>query len=138
MSVKIEPEWAEALHNFFEDEQFEKLTSFIKSEYLSKKIFPKPENIFKAFWLTPFSKVKVVILGQDPYHDDGQAHGLCFSVPNGVPIPPSLQNIYKENELEESATTEESSVVQMEGNRQVQVRCRRQLRHWPFAQPGVK
>ena len=96
MNVEIEAEWAKALHDVFKDEQFEKLTAFVKSEYLCKKIFPEPENIFKAFWLTPFSKIKVVILGQDPYHGDGQAHGLCFSVPNGEAIPPSLQNIYKE------------------------------------------
>jgi len=97
-NVKIEPEWAEALHDVFKTEQFKTLADFVRSEYMSKKIFPKPENIFKAFWLTPFSKVKVVILGQDPYHGDGQAHGLCFSVPSGVPIPPSLKNIYKEIE----------------------------------------
>ena len=92
-NVKIEPEWAEALHDVFKTEQFKTLADFVRSEYMSKKIFPNPENIFKAFWLTPFSKVKVVILGQDPYHGDGQAHGLCFSVPSGVPIPPSLKNI---------------------------------------------
>lgn len=97
-NVNIEPEWAEALRDVFENEQFKKLTGFVRSEYLTKKIFPKPENIFKAFWLTPFSQVKVVILGQDPYHGDGQAHGLCFSVPSGIQIPPSLQNIYKEIE----------------------------------------
>jgi len=97
-NVNIEPEWAEALRDVFENEQFKQLADFVRSEYLTKKIFPKPENIFKAFWLTPFSQVKVVILGQDPYHGDGQAHGLCFSVPNGAQVPPSLQNIYKEIE----------------------------------------
>jgi len=96
--VNIEPKWAEALHDVFADEQFIELADFVRAEYLSKKIFPKPENVFKAFWLTPFSQVKAVILGQDPYHGDGQAHGLCFSVPSGVPLPPSLQNIYKEIE----------------------------------------
>ena len=98
INVDIEPEWHEVLAEVFEDKQFEKLAEFVRSQYISEKIFPRPENIFKAFWLTPFSKVKVVILGQDPYHGDGQAHGLCFSVPDGVPLPPSLQNIYKEIE----------------------------------------
>lgn len=97
-NVNIEPEWAEALRGVFADEQFKQLADFVRSEYMTKKIFPLPENVFKAFWLTPFSQVKVVILGQDPYHGDGQAHGLCFSVPDGVSLPPSLQNIYKEIE----------------------------------------
>ena len=96
--VNIEPEWAEVLSEFFKTEQFKQLADFVRGEYLNNKIFPKPENIFKAFWLTPFSKVKVVILGQDPYHGYGQAHGLCFSVPKNMPIPPSLKNIYKEIE----------------------------------------
>jgi uracil-DNA glycosylase len=74
------------------------LTDFIRNEYITKKVFPKPQDIFKAFSLTPFSKVKVVILGQDPYHNDGQAHGLSFSVEDGVIVPPSLKNIYKEIE----------------------------------------
>jgi uracil-DNA glycosylase len=67
-------------------------------QYKNKKIYPKPKDLFKAFWLTPFDQVKVVILGQDPYHGAGQAEGLCFSVPDGLPLPPSLQNIYKEIE----------------------------------------
>jgi len=96
--VKIEPEWLAALGDVFTAEKFTELADFVRAEYKSKKVFPAPENIFKAFWLTPFSKVKVVILGQDPYHDDSQANGLCFSVPDGVPLPPSLQNIYKEIE----------------------------------------
>jgi len=97
-NINIEPEWAEALQDVFADERFVKLADFVRGEYLTKKIFPKPEDVFRAFWLTPFSRVKVVILGQDPYHNDGQAHGLCFSVPSNVPVPPSLQNIYKEIE----------------------------------------
>ena len=98
--VIIEPEWKEALSDIFASEKFIKLTDFVRAEYLKKKIFPQPADIFKAFWLTPFSKIKVVILGQDPYHGDGQAHGLCFSVPDGVALPPSLQNIYKEIEAD--------------------------------------
>lgn len=96
--VNIEPEWKEALSDFFATEKFAKLTNFVREEYLSKTVYPKPEEVFKAFWLTPFSKVKVVILGQDPYHGTHQAHGLCFSVSQGIIPPPSLKNIYKEIE----------------------------------------
>lgn len=96
--VEIEPEWKEVLRDYFEGERWKTLTDFVREEYKTKKIFPDPKNIFKAFWLTPFSKVKVVILGQDPYHNDGQAQGLSFSVPDNFPLPPSLQNIYKEIE----------------------------------------
>jgi len=96
--IVIEPEWQAALSPVFAGEQFIKLADFVRSEYLTKKVFPLPADIFKAFWLTPFSQVKVVILGQDPYHNDGQAHGLCFSVPSGITPPPSLKNIYKEIE----------------------------------------
>lgn len=98
--VKIEPSWAEQLAGYFDTEKFKNLSDFIRSEYLGKTVYPKPENIFKAFWLTPFSEVKVVILGQDPYHGAGQAHGLCFSVANGIKPPPSLVNIYKELEAD--------------------------------------
>ncbi len=96
--VDIESEWQEVLQNFFETETFQAISDKIKEEYLSKTVYPKPADIFKAFWLTPFSRVQVVIIGQDPYHGPGQAHGLSFSVPNKVLIPPSLQNIYKEIE----------------------------------------
>lgn len=98
--VKIEPSWAEQLASYFDTAKFKSLSDFIRSEYLSKTVYPKPENIFKAFWLTPFSEVKVVILGQDPYHGAGQAHGLCFSVADGIKPPPSLVNIYKELEAD--------------------------------------
>lgn len=97
-NVKIEPEWQEALAPYFATDAFKKTADFARAEYQAKKIFPPPADIFRAFWLTPFSKVKVVILGQDPYHNDGQAHGLCFSVPAGQSVPPSLLNIYKELE----------------------------------------
>ncbi len=96
--VDIEPEWREALSSFFEITTFQDLAEFIRQEYLIKKVYPEPKEIFKAFWLTPLSDVKVVILGQDPYHGEGQACGLCFSVGDGVPLPPSLKNIYKEIE----------------------------------------
>ena len=98
--VKMEPEWGKILADYFETDKFKNLTDFVRQEYINKKVYPKPENIFEAFSLTPFSKVKVVILGQDPYHGTGQAHGLCFSVPNGVTPPPSLKNIYKEIETD--------------------------------------
>lgn len=96
--VNIEPEWKEALQEFFATDAWQNLSAFIREEYKNKKVYPNPKDIFKAFTLTPFSQVKVVILGQDPYHGAGQAEGLCFSVPLGVPLPPSLQNIYKEIE----------------------------------------
>lgn len=96
--INIEPEWKLVLEDVINTSSFIKLTKFIHSEYLNKEIFPAPEDLFRAFWLTPLNKVKVVILGQDPYHSPGQAHGLCFSVPDKTPLPPSLQNIYKEIE----------------------------------------
>lgn len=104
--ININQEWKEVLKPFFDTEDWKNLSKFIKKEYLDKKkkIFPDPENLFKSFNLTPFSRVKVVILGQDPYHDDKQADGLCFSVPNGVTLPPSLKNIYKEIERDVGVT----------------------------------
>ena len=79
--VKIEKSWGKALKNVFETEEFNKLSNFVREEYSNKKVFPDPKNIFKAFDLCPFDNVKVVLLGQDPYHGDKQAHGLCFSCP---------------------------------------------------------
>lgn len=96
MNVQIEPSWKEILQPEFEKEYFVKLTEFVKSEYQSKTIYPKGKDIFNAFNLCPFNNVKVVIIGQDPYHGPGQAHGLCFSVLPGVKFPPSLRNIFKE------------------------------------------
>jgi uracil-DNA glycosylase len=99
MDVKIEQSWKDVLSGEFEKEYFRKLTDFVRAEYKSgKTIYPKPQNIFNAFNLCPLSDVKVVIIGQDPYHEPGQAHGLCFSVENGIDLPPSLINIYKEIE----------------------------------------
>lgn len=97
MYVKIEKSWAEALKDEFEKEYFQKITSYLKHEIASGiVVYPKGGNIFKAFDSTPLNRVKVVILGQDPYHGEGQAHGLSFSVQEGVHQPPSLQNIFKE------------------------------------------
>ncbi len=98
MEVKIEHSWKEILQEEFDKPYFEELVSKVKLEYKTKTIFPKGSLIFNAFNLCPFDKVKVVILGQDPYHEVGQAHGLAFSVPEGIALPPSLQNIYKEIE----------------------------------------
>ena len=94
--VDIETSWYELLKDEFEKDYFLKLRKFIKNEYKTKHIFPHPKNIFKAFELTPVNDVKVVILGQDPYHGPNQAHGLAFSVQEDIKIPPSLSNIYKE------------------------------------------
>ena len=99
MNVKIEQSWKDALSSEFNKDYFIKLTDFVRGEYLSgKTVFPEPKNIFNAFNLCPLNQVKVVIIGQDPYHEPGQAHGLCFSVLPPTPLPPSLQNIYKEIE----------------------------------------
>ena len=99
MDVKIEQSWKDVLSGEFEKDYFKKLTDFVRSEYLSgKTVYPAAKNIFNAFNLCPLSNVKVVIIGQDPYHEPGQAHGLCFSVENGIDLPPSLVNIYKEIE----------------------------------------
>ena len=96
-TIKLEKSWLKELGLEFELSYMQELKLFLQSEKKrGKKIFPKGEDMFKALNLTPLDKVKVVILGQDPYHGADQAHGLCFSVPEGVRIPPSLQNIFKE------------------------------------------
>ncbi len=96
MVVKIEQSWAEHLRQEFEAPYFEALAEFVRAEYAAGPCYPPAGQIFRAFDACPFNQVKVVILGQDPYHEPGQAEGLCFSVPEGIPYPPSLQNIYKE------------------------------------------
>ncbi|MEF9924081.1 MAG: uracil-DNA glycosylase [Muribaculaceae bacterium] len=96
MNVKIEESWKMALNNEFEKDYFKRLSGFVRSEYDSGRVFPAGKDIFAAFDATPFDSVKVVIIGQDPYHDVNQANGLCFSVHDGVPFPPSLLNIFKE------------------------------------------
>ncbi len=98
MQVKIEHSWYEVLKEEFEKEYFINLANFLRNEYKTKTIYPKGKNIFNAFNLCPFYKLKVVILGQDPYHGPNQAHGLAFSVPEGVTTPPSLKNIFLELE----------------------------------------
>ena len=96
--VKIEASWKKALEHEFGETYFEELTDFVKKEYAEQKIYPAPKNIFRAFELTPFNDVKIVILGQDPYHGAHQAIGLSFAVEKGITLPPSLRNIYKELE----------------------------------------
>ena len=96
MDVKIAESWKNLLADEFEKPYFAQLVSFVHSEYATHRIFPRGSNIFRAFDKCPFDKLKVVIIGQDPYHGEGQANGLCFSVNPGVPFPPSLQNIFQE------------------------------------------
>ncbi len=102
MEVKIEDSWKKHLEGEFEKEYFQKLTQFVKEEYKEGVVYPAPKNIFRAFQLAPFENVEVVILGQDPYHGPKQANGLSFAVEKDMPIPPSLQNIFKEIEKEYS------------------------------------
>ena len=96
MNVTINETWKKQLGAEFDKPYFASLVAFVKSEYKNSTIYPPGKLIFNAFNLCPFDKVKVVILGQDPYHESGQAHGLCFSVMDNVPFPPSLQNIFTE------------------------------------------
>ena len=96
MTVRIDESWRQVLQPEFDKPYFELLTDFVRHAYRTTQCFPPAGQIFRAFDLCPFDQVRVVIIGQDPYHDVNQAHGLCFSVQNGVPVPPSLVNIYKE------------------------------------------
>jgi uracil-DNA glycosylase len=105
MNVQIHPSWAKILKDEFEMPYFKQLALFLQSEKsVGKKIFPKGAHIFNAFNLTPYDNLKVVIIGQDPYHGEGQAHGLSFSVLNGKKLPPSLKNIFKEIESDIGVT----------------------------------
>lgn len=99
MNVKIDNSWREHIGAEFEKPYFSALTDFVRHEYTTTTCYPPGSLIFNAFNLCPFDRVKVVIIGQDPYHEPGQAQGLSFSVPEGVPFPPSLQNIFKEIQL---------------------------------------
>ncbi len=96
MEVKIEAGWKEKLSGEFEKEYFRTLTEFVREEYRTRQVFPPGNKIFNAFDLCPLDRVRVVIIGQDPYHNYGQAHGLCFSVTDGTEFPPSLVNIFRE------------------------------------------
>ena len=96
MDVKMEPSWKARLSGEFDQDYFVRLTDFVRQEYRHATIYPRGSEIFNAFAHCPFDRVKVVIIGQDPYHEPGQAHGLCFSVQDGTRFPPSLVNIFKE------------------------------------------
>jgi len=110
--VSIDPSWNKVLFEEFQAPYFDKIRSFVRGEYQNKTIYPPAKHIFKAFNSTPFDKVKVVIIGQDPYHGEGQAHGLCFSVNKGIKIPPSLRNIFKEIESDIGCCPSESGDLQ--------------------------
>lgn len=96
MNVRIEDSWKQRLQGEFDKPYFEQLTQYVRNEYATGVVYPPGAQMFAAFDACPFEQVRVVILGQDPYHEPGQAHGLCFSVNDGVPFPPSLVNIFKE------------------------------------------
>ena len=96
----IAKNWFDLLQDDFNSPSFKSLQNFLKEEYSNQIVYPKENNVFNALNLTKFNDVKVVIIGQDPYHQPGQAHGLCFSVEEGTRFPPSLQNIYKEIEAD--------------------------------------
>lgn len=108
MEVKIEESWKKILQPEFDKPYFAELTTFVRNEYSAGQVFPPASLIFNAFNSCPFTDVKVVILGQDPYHEPGQAHGLSFSVPEGVPFPPSLRNIFAELNSDLSVPVSES------------------------------
>ena len=107
-NIRMEESWKAQLSSEFQKPYFQQLTEFVRQEYKSTQCFPPGRLIFNAFDQTPFNDVKVVILGQDPYHGDGQAHGLCFSVNDGIPFPPSLKNIFQEIQAETGAPIPQS------------------------------
>ena len=117
MKVDIQPAWAEILKGEFDKDYFVKLTDFVRSEYASQRCYPPAKEIFNAFNLCPFDRVKVVILGQDPYHGSGQAEGLCFSVKDGTELPPSLVNIFKEVKADTGAVPQLSETALSMGKR---------------------
>lgn len=108
MKVQIEESWRERLQGEFDKPYFEQLTAFVRQEYMQRVVYPPAKLIFNAFNLCPFQRVKVVLIGQDPYHGPGQAQGLCFSVNEGVKFPPSLVNIFKELESDLGVPTPRS------------------------------
>jgi len=118
-SVSIDESWRNLLSEEFKKPYFNDIGTFVKGEYKRKIVYPKGRDVFNAFNSTPVNKVKVVILGQDPYHGPNQAHGLCFSVLEGVPVPPSLKNIYKEINLDLGIGISKSGFLQKWANQGV-------------------
>lgn len=112
MEVKIDPSWQKKLAGEFEKPYFAELTEFVKKEYKDETVYPPPKYIFRAFDLCPFEKVKVVILGQDPYHGQRQANGLAFAVDEDISVPPSLQNIFKEIETDIGSVAVDTGCLQ--------------------------
>lgn len=108
-SIRLEASWREHLDAEFEQPYFQKLRAFVHNAYRQGTVYPPPKQLFRAFDLCPFDKTKVVILGQDPYHGPGQANGLCFAVAEDTPLPPSLQNIFKEIEKEYAVSMQNKS-----------------------------
>jgi uracil-DNA glycosylase len=106
--IKIDESWKKVLEEEFAKDYWQNLTSFVREQYKTTKVYPKGQDIFRAFNLCPFDKVKVVIVGQDPYHGVNQANGLCFAVSEGITLPPSLKNIYKEIEQDLGVTPSSS------------------------------
>ncbi len=131
MKVNIDPAWAEILRGEFDKDYFVKLTDFVRSEYATQRCYPPAKEIFNAFNLCPFDNVRVVILGQDPYHGPGQAEGLCFSVKDGMELPPSLVNIFKEVKDDTGAVPQLSETSLAKGKRMYNG----SLRRW--AEQGV-
>ena len=131
MEVKIADSWKEILQSEFDKDYFVKLTQFVKAEYATARCYPPGHEIFNAFSLCPLEKVKVVLLGQDPYHEPGQAEGLCFSVKDGIPLPPSLVNIFKEVKEDVGSVPELSEVAAQRGQKMYNG----SLRRW--AEQGV-
>ncbi len=131
MKVDIHPSWADILNSEFDKDYFVKLTDFVHQEYSFHRCYPPAKEIFNAFNLCPFDKVRVVIIGQDPYHGPGQAEGLCFSVKDGMELPPSLINIFKEVKADTGNVPELSQVAMGMGTR----RYNGSLRRW--AEQGV-
>lgn len=131
MDVNIEKSWGKILQSEFDKDYFVKLTQFVRTEYASHTCYPPAREIFNAFNICPLDKVRVVILGQDPYHEPGQAEGLCFSVKDGIDLPPSLINIFKEVKADIGTVPELSTVGMQRGRRMYNG----SLRRW--AEQGV-
>lgn len=124
MNVQIEDSWKAHLQPEFDKDYFYTLTNFVREEYGKYAIYPPGKLIFNAFNLCPFDKVKVVIIGQDPYHGPGQAHGLCFSVNDGVPFPPSLVNIFKEIKADIGTDAPPTgNLIPLGGTRRITAQC---------------